>query len=86
MKKNVISLIVLMLLLPLSVWADGYSVLWKQYEDAMKKDLPKTQIACLAQIVKQAERQKDYGHLLKAQLLTVSAQTQIAPDSLPVMM
>lgn len=86
MKKSIFSLVMLWFCLPMIVWADSYTMLWKQYEDAMKKDLPQTQLTYLNKIAKQAKQQKDYGHLLKAQLLSVAAQTKIAPDSLEAMM
>ena len=43
MKKTLVSILTAVIL-PIAALADGYSSLWKQYEAAGKKDLPKTQI------------------------------------------
>lgn len=61
--------------------ADSYSQLWKQVEEAQKKDLPKTQIALLGQIADRAEANADYGQLLKASLRTNELWAMISPDS-----
>lgn len=82
MKKYAICLITILFLLPMMVAADNYTALWKQYNVAMDKDLPKTQISILKQIINKSKAEKNYGHLLKAQLLTIAAQTVIAPDSM----
>ena len=62
--------------------ADGYTQLWKKVDDAAKKDLPKTQIECLKAIIDKAEREKNYGHLLKAEWQTMWTWHSISPDSL----
>ncbi|UKK51581.1 MG2 domain-containing protein [Prevotella sp. E13-17] len=59
-----------------------YNTLWKQVNDAEDKDLPRTQITILQKIAKKAEREKDYGHLLKAELSAAKALTAISTDSL----
>ena len=65
-----------------SLFAQSYDELWKQAGEAAKKDLPKTQMEVLEKIVKKAERSKDYGQLLKAQLRHANLEMDIAPDSL----
>ena len=62
----------------------SFTQLWKQSDDAAKKDLPQTQISVLKQIEKKAEREKAYGHLLKANMLIARLQCAIDPDSLEV--
>ena len=59
-----------------------YTSLWKQVEEAEKKDLPQSEIAILRQIAAKAEVEHAYGQLLKAQLLEARNQSEIAPDSL----
>ncbi|MBQ7420883.1 MAG: alpha-2-macroglobulin [Prevotella sp.] len=82
MKRNLILL--MMTLLPFSIFGQSYGELWKKVDEAAKKDLPKTQIDELDKIVLKAERAKDYGQLLAARLMRAGLQTQISPDSLDV--
>lgn len=84
MKKLLISLVTMMLLMPVSMQADSYTSLWKQYSASESKDLPKTCIGVLQKIISKATDEKEYGQLLKAELLTISLQTSIAPDSMDV--
>lgn len=64
--------------------ADNFAVLWKKYEQAEQKDLPKTSLHVLEQIIKKAETEQKYGHLLKASFLHGLMTTQISPDSATV--
>lgn len=73
--------IIISILLPLAALADGYTALWQQVKDARKKDLPKTEISALRQIATKATKEKQYGHLLKAQCLMSAAEIAISPDS-----
>ncbi len=75
-------LITLLLMIPLTIFGQTYSALWKQAADAEKKDLPKTQLEALRQIVEKAEREKAYGQLLKAELKAAQVEASVAPDSL----
>ena len=85
MKKVLILLVALML--PVFIFGENYTSLWKKVTAAEDKDLPKTEYEVLQKIVKKAEKGKDYGHLLKAQLLGAQVISEIAPDSLkPEMM
>ena len=83
MKKLIISFMAILLLTPLRAAADDYTTLWKQVQAAGEKDLPKTQISILQQIVSKASAEQNYGNLLKARLMAVGLQVSIAPDSLP---
>lgn len=80
MKK--IFLFILCVFLPLEIWADSYTSLWKKVSEAQQKDLPKTQLLWLEKIVDKAQVSHDYGQLIKAEMMTVQAQAAIAPDSL----
>jgi hypothetical protein len=82
MNKILLSLIATILLMPASLFADSYSSLWKQVNNAAEKDLPKTQIEVLKKIIDKATVEKCYGQLLAAELKTGSLQVVIAPDSL----
>ena len=59
-----------------------FDALWKRHAEAVSKDLPRTQIEVLDSIIDLATAQKQYGHLIKAQLKHVEAVTAITPDSL----
>lgn len=82
--KKISIILALLLILPLTVAADTFASLWKKYDAAQQKDLPKTQIAVLRQIQDKALKTMDYGQLLKAELMEVSLRSTIAPDSLQV--
>lgn len=84
MKKIIMMLIASLLMLPSHLMADSYTVLWKQYERAQQKDLPKTSMNVLKKIITKAQADKRYGHLLKAELLHGSLANQVSPDSLTV--
>lgn len=83
MKKKILSL-ALFSMLPLAVMADSYHSLWKQFAKARNKDLPKTELNILRQISLKSEKDHSYGHLLSAELMTVSLKSNISPDSLSV--
>ena len=80
MKKSLILIIAVMM--PLFLFGQSYSSLWKKVAEAEEKDLPKTAYDVLQQIVKKAEKGRDYGQLLKAELQSAQAMAEIAPDSL----
>ncbi len=82
MKKIAFWALALFIMVCQSAFADGYNELWKQYEVAMAKDLPKTALGILQQIEKQAKADKQYGALLKASICRGALQSAIAPDSL----
>ena len=84
MKKSLIVLLLIGLLLPMTMSAQSFDALWKQVEQARQKDLPKTQINLLDKIERKARREKIYGQLLAANLLSLQLKTSISPDSLEV--
>lgn len=81
MKKTLISALAAVIL-PITALADGYSSLWKQYEAAGKKDLPKTQIEILDKITKLAQKNKSYGNMLSAEVDRIVLTARISPDSI----
>lgn len=81
MKKIFLS-ITLALIMPMTLFSQTYTSLWKQVSDAEQKDLPQTEQQVLGQIIEKAAREKAYGQLLKAELQQARALSQVAPDSL----
>jgi len=59
-----------------------YSELWKEVEKAIVEDLPQTEIEALRKIAKKAEKERNYGQLMKAELREASTQCSVSPDSL----
>lgn len=80
MKKILFLLFALMI--PVFIFGENYADMWKKVALAEVKDLPKSEYELLQKIVKKAEKGKDYGHLLKAELMAAQVMTEIAPDSL----
>ncbi len=66
----------------MNTFAQTYQTLWKQVENARDKDLPRQALTHLQKIEDKAQKEKAYGQLLKATLLTANVQQDIAPDSL----
>ena len=70
------------MMMPLFLFGQTYSSLWKKVKEADDKDLPKTEYDVLQQIVKKATKEKAYGQLLKAELQGAQVMAEITPDSL----
>ena len=79
--RKLLTVLTLLFMVSFNLSAQSYGELWKQVDVARGKDLPKTQLTVLKKIVGKAQREKSYGNLLAAELLTSSLQTQISPDS-----
>ena len=82
MKQKLLIMIAAMLLIPMGLFSQTYQELWKQVEQAQKKDLPKTAMEHLQKIEVKAQKAGDYGQLLKSTLLYSQLQAEVAPDSL----
>lgn len=82
MKKPIILSLLISLLLPGTAIADSYTSLWKKYDAAVQKDHPQTALKVLSNIAEKAERERAYGHLLKAQMATADQMLALSPDSL----
>lgn len=74
-------LLIGMLLIAVMMMADNYTALWKEVERAAAKDLPQNQLQVLTKITHMAQRDKAYGHLLKAQLYRVQLMITLSEDS-----
>ena len=81
MKKCFTLLIALMM--PLWIFGDNYSQLWKRVSEANDKDLPKTAYELLQTIAQKATKEKAYGQLLKAELQAAQTMADISPGNLP---
>ena len=82
MKKTLIALFAA-LMLPVATFADKYTGLWKEYDEAVKKDLPKSQINVLERIAASAAKEKSYGNLLKAEVRRINTLASISADPIP---
>ena len=77
----------LFMLCPLLAKAQGDSQLsnmWKEYNEAQKKDLPQTCLKILDKISKKSESEKNYASLLKAEMARVDITDELAPDSMTI--
>ena len=81
-KLFVLLLIMVMTMIPNPMNADNYTTLWKQADEALEKDLPKTEQQWLGQIMEKARSEKAYGQLLKAELRMAKSLMAVSPDSL----
>lgn len=72
----------LLAFLGMTVQGQTYTALWKQVDEAEKKDLPRTQYDVLMKIVDKAQKEREYGQLMAAELAGSRVMTIIAPDSL----
>ena len=72
----------LLAFLGMTVQGQTYTALWKQADEAEKKDLPRTQYDVLMKIVDKAQKEREYGQLMAAELAGSRVMTIIAPDSL----
>ena len=83
MKTFFISLILALAISPMSAWAQKtYSTLWKQVTEAGNKDLPKTQLQLLSQIMDKARQEQAYGQMMKAEVMAMKCHYEISADSL----
>ncbi|MBQ8656697.1 MAG: alpha-2-macroglobulin [Prevotella sp.] len=82
MKKSLFLTFMLMMTMPVVLFGQSYKKLWQQLEEAQEKDLPQQTMQLADKIADKARREKEYGHLLKAQLLRMETQFSVAPDSL----
>lgn len=75
-------LLVVALIVPVFMFGQSYDALWKQVEKASQNDLPQTEQQVLKKIISKAEKEKAYGHLLKAELKQISLACEVSSDSL----
>ena len=80
--KHLTIFLVLILIMPMTIFGENYDSLWKKVQTAEDKDLPKTELEVLEQIVQKAQKQREYGQLMKAELKIAQVSCDISPDSL----
>lgn len=77
-------IVFLTLALPLMAWSDSFTSLWKKVHEVHQKDLPKQEIVLLQRISAKAEKCKNYGQLLSAELARTQVEFRVnGRDSLP---
>ena len=81
-QKTFFIIVAMMLLVPMGLFGQTYSDLWKEVRQAQNKDLPKTAISHLEKIEKKAQTEKAYGQLMRSTLLHAQLMAEVAPDSL----
>ena len=81
-QKTFFIIVAMMLLMPMGLFGQTYSDLWKQVQQAQNKDLPKTAISHLETIEKKAQAEKAYGQLMQSTLMHAKLMAEVAPDSL----
>ena len=64
-----------------AVHAQSFDKLWKQVEQAQKKDLPKTVIQLTSEIFRKAEAEKNSPEMLKAYMMRGKYREMLTPDS-----
>lgn len=84
MKRILTILLLSVLVLGMSAQGD-YTSLWKQCENAQKKDQPKTALSAVRKIEAKAEKEKHYGHLFAALFTEKNLLGEISRDSIAPM-
>ena len=82
MKKSLGLLLTVWLLMPFNLFGQSYESLWKQVGEAESQDLPQTQMERLDKIISKADKEKNYGQLIKARLQYSKVMIEVSPDSL----
>ena len=82
MRKVALWAIALLMMVCGTAFAESYEVLWKRYDVAIAKDLPRTGIDVLNQIAAQAKADRRYGTLLKTYICKASLMENIVSDSI----
>lgn len=80
MRKKICTLLTL-IFLPMIIYSQSYSALWRQAESAQKRDLPKDELAVLRKISDKAAKEQRWGHLLKAEMRAAGVTMELSPDS-----
>lgn len=68
----------------MAVSAQTYNALWKRFEEAKAKDMPKTALKYLHQIELKAHEGGDYGHYMAAMMSDIQMCEEVSNDSAEV--
>ena len=71
----------MLLMLTLTVPAQTFDTLWKQYNAARDNDLPQSAIKALRKIEAKAKQEGKYGHYLAAMTCDIGMSNELSPDS-----
>lgn len=82
MERMVFCCLLMMATILPTVHAQSYTKLWKDVEQAQKKDLPQTVIQLTERIAHKAEQEQNAPQLLKAIVCRNDYQDKLTPDSL----
>ncbi len=83
MKKGIVGAFIAFFVFSIgNVMGQSYDTLWKKVREAEYNDLPQSQRKLLAKIIDKAEREAQYGQLMKALLKDAQAACSVSPDSL----
>ena len=82
MERMVFCCLLMMATILPTVHAQSYTKLWKDVEQAQKKDLPQTVIQLTERIAHKAEQEQNAPQLLKAIVCRNDYQNKLTPDSL----
>lgn len=73
--------IIILCMLTLTVSAQSFDALWKQYNAARDNDLPQSAIKALRKIEAKAKKEARYGHYLGAMTCDIGMCNELSPDS-----
>ena len=75
-------LLLLVMCAGMPLWAQSYSKLWKQVEEAQQKSLPQTVVKLADEIYRKGEAERNIPQMLKAYSCREAYQERLTPDSL----
>lgn len=82
MRRIIFILMTILMIMPSAAIAESYDKMWAKVSKAEQADLPRTQMEELDRIILKAEREREYGHLLKAGMMHCHLQVGLTPDSI----
>lgn len=71
-------------MLALTMSAQSFDALWKQYETAKGNDQPRSALASLRKIEEKARKEARYGHFIAAMSADIVSCSELSPDSVKV--
>jgi len=81
-RKTCSLLLLLVMCAGMPLWAQSYSKLWKQVEEAQQKSLPQTVVKLADEIYRKGEAERNIPQMLKAYSCREAYQERLTPDSL----
>lgn len=86
MKRNALKWVFLLFLLifPFPMIAQNYQELWEKIEEQQRRDLPESVLRSTEEILRLAEKERNFPQMLKAYLYRASFRQSISRDSISV--